>query len=180
MTETAPVAEQRITFHPVEIAPLPEGRASSPGRRPTRSVPSSAVGALPATRATEPEVQYPVMAAEEFDGDATAEYQEELAPIVSADATAPEPAEETMDEAENFAPIISAADFVRPGRATDGEPSSPPDVSQAPMQLSPAPAAAAAEPQTPIPAEPKAQPRGLFSGLRFPEFRSRSSRPARE
>lgn len=157
-------ADQRITFHPVEVVPLSEDRTPALGRKATQSRPSSAIGFLPAKNAAEPEVQYPVMTAEEFQQDATAEYEEELAPIVSAAGTA--------DESENFAPIISAADFVRPGRATDGEQSTPPDLSLSPMQSPPA--AAPVEPQT------QTQPRGLFSGLRFPEFRSRPSRAAKE
>jgi len=131
----------------VEVTPLPDDP-----RRVASSARAAPVG----------EVQYPVLAAETLASESTAEYEEDLAPIVSAEAE------------ENFAPIVSAADLPRPGQVrpaarNDVQPS--PDLSLPPIQPQ------AAAPQV---RQERKQPRTLSSVLRLPEFRARPSKKTDE
>lgn len=145
--ESETSSDKRIKFRPVEVKPL----ADDP-RRVASSVKAAPVG----------EVQYPVLAAESLASESTAEYEEDLAPIVNGEPQ------------ENFAPIVSAADLPRPGmvRPTGtSEARNPPDLSLPPIQ----PKAAAPEIR-----QERKQPRTLSSVLRLPEFRPRPSKKTEE
>ena len=149
--QVADNGDKKIVFHPVEVVPLKEE-----SRRTARSQPAASVG----------EVQYPVMPSDSLDNEATAEYEEDYAPIVSSEPQ------------ENFAPIISAADLPRPGgvRPTAAsENRTPPDVSLPPLTPKPAAAPAAQEEEKPAGREPGRLSSILKGGLRLPEFRSRKS-----
>lgn len=158
--------DKRITFHPVEVVPLPENSLSAAGQR-KRQQSSLGDGYRSATEAASGEVQYPVIPADPIDGESTAEFEEEYAPIVSA------------DDEENLAPIISAADMPRPGRvqATNSEERTQPDLSLPPPPAMPsAPRVAAQQDQGKPQAKEPSRLSSVLSGLRLPEFRPRSSK----
>lgn len=147
--QAADSTDRKIIFHPVEVVPLKED-----SRGIARSQSAAPVG----------EVQYPVMPSESPDNEATAEYEEDYAPIVSSESQ------------ENFAPIISAADLPRPVRVrptAGGESPAPTDVSLPPLTPKPVAVPAAPEQERPASKEPGRLSSILKGGVRLPEFRSR-------